>query len=30
MTGLGVDDLEESEEWKVVKGVFERVAEADA
>ncbi|KWU42050.1 PLP-dependent transferase [Rhodotorula sp. JG-1b] len=29
MTGLGVDDLEESEEWKVVKGVFERVAKAE-
>lgn len=29
MTGLGVEDLEESKEWKVVKGVFERVARAD-
>jgi glutamate/tyrosine decarboxylase-like PLP-dependent enzyme len=29
MTGLGVEDLEESEEWKVVKGVFERVAKAE-
>lgn len=30
MTGSGVDSLEESKEWKVVKGVFERVAKADA
>ncbi|GAA5963489.1 hypothetical protein JCM8115_003383 [Rhodotorula mucilaginosa] len=29
MTGLGVEDLEESKEWKVVKGVFEQVAKAE-